>query len=320
MTDEFERIERLKARFLQTNGDVSTHIGDDAAVLRAGSSDQALSVDTAVEGVHFRRSFASMFEIGRRAILTAASDLVAMGASPKASLSALTLPDTIDDALFDELIAGIADGADRSGAHVIGGNLSRGDTLSITTTVIGSVKKRAVLRSLASVGDSIYVTGRPGESALGLNVLLNKLNAEDLRAVRFVDAWRTPDVPFHMAEQLHALATAAIDISDGFIQDLSHICRASNVGARVDLQRLPMSDDFKEASRRLEKDPLHFALHGGEDYQLIFCSKDSNLDLPNVTRIGSVEKETGVRLVDKNGEIAVNDDATGFEHQWPGNR
>ena len=85
-----------------------------------------------------------------------------------------------------------------------------------------------------------------------------------------------------MAEQLHALATAAIDISDGFIQDLSHICRASNVGARVDLQRLPMSDDFKEASRRLEKDPLHFALHGGEDYQLLFCSKDSNLDLPQV--------------------------------------
>ena len=119
-----------------------------------------------------------MFEIGRRAMLTAASDLVAMGASPNASLSALTLPDTIDDALFDELIAGIADGAERSGAHVIGGNLSRGDTLSITTTVIGSVKNRAVLRSLASVGDSIYVTGRPGESALGLNVLLNKLNAE----------------------------------------------------------------------------------------------------------------------------------------------
>ena len=120
MSDEFERIKRLTRLFGRVDWDIHTPIGDDAAVLRPLDEEQAVSVDAMIEDVHFRRNFATMFELGRRSVLTAVSDLVAMGATPRAALTALTMPKDFDDKLFDELVKGIAEGADDTGANVIG--------------------------------------------------------------------------------------------------------------------------------------------------------------------------------------------------------
>lgn len=162
MSDEFSRIARLRERFASSNAATLVGIGDDAAVLRASSSNTVVTVDAAVEGTHFRRSFAPWDVLARRAMVAAASDLAAMGARPRAAVVAMTLPPDIDDAAFDALMEGSAQCADEIGAPIVGGNLSAGRDVTITTTWIGETNDKGLLRSGANVGDVLCVTGPLG--------------------------------------------------------------------------------------------------------------------------------------------------------------
>ena len=193
MRDEFAKIDWLKTRFEldDTPSALEVGIGDDAAVIDFGNRGTIVTVDTQVEGVHFRRDLISCRALGYRAMVAAASDVYAMAGTPSASVIAITLPGTLVDEEFQDLIEGLAEAARKTGARVIGGNLSAGDALSITTTVFGLPLSASVTRAHARPGDSVYVTGSLGSAALGLAILQSG-RTDIAGAERFVERWRRP--------------------------------------------------------------------------------------------------------------------------------
>lgn len=300
--DEFERIAHLRARFAprpELATSLLVGIGDDAAVLAKPDGNLALSVDAAVEGVHFRPEFADWAVLGGRAFVAALSDLAAMGAQPKAAVMGLIVTLTLDDAAFVELIRGYAEAADKYCCPVIGGNIARGTELSITTTVMGVLEGTGLTRAGARAGHDIYVTGTLGAAALGLH-LLETRRPERGRA--FVERWRKPVARIAEGASLARTATAAIDVSDGALQDLGHICDASGVGADLDAATIPMAPGFADLARGLGRDPLELALTGGEDYELIYTLPGGSAPGPG-TRIGRVvDRGSGVVVRDAKGD------------------
>jgi len=298
--DEFERITRLRQRFAGASAHVVLGIGDDAAVLRGGPSDVVISVDSAVEGVHFDRAFGSWRVLAARAFTAAVSDLAAMGATPRAALSSLIVPRELEAGAFDELNAGLADAAARYACPIVGGNLAAGRELSLTTTVIGAVDGPALTRSAARPGDAIYVTGSLGGAALGLHLL--QLSAAET-APAFVERWQKPCARIAEGQRLRAVAHAAIDVSDGALQDLGHICEASGFAAELEVERLPLPDGLRELARELGQDPLALALLGGEDYELIYTLPSTLVDPAAGTRIGRMLDVPGTPvLIDAAGK------------------
>lgn len=280
--DEFQRIARLRAELAGSDASASGSgvllgIGDDAAVLARPAGNLVLSVDAAVEGVHFRAGFADWATLGARALAAALSDLAAMGAQPRAALSALVLPPDFGDDQLAELARGQAQAATRHCCPVVGGNLARGSELSITTTVLGEVAGVGLTRAGARPGDAIYVTGVLGAAALGLALLEPGAGAsegaelrDDAACAAFVARWRAPVPRLVAGLQLVSCASAAIDVSDGLLQDLGHLCEASGVGAVLLADALPQLSGFAALARALGRDPLALMLTGGEDYELVY--------------------------------------------------
>ena len=314
MHDEFEKIEWLKARF-ELDGEpegLVVGIGDDAAVLDFGNRPTIVTVDTQVENAHFRRDLITCRDLGRRAMTAAVSDVWAMGGMPNASVVALTLPASLSEQEFRDLVDGLAGAAHTTGARVIGGNLSQGDFLSVTTTAFGLPIAEAVRRDGARPGDLIYVTGTLGAAALGLAIL--EAGREDLaEAERFVQRWRRPPVNGHAAKTLARVATAAVDVSDGCLQDLQHVCAASGVGATVEAEALPTAPEHEAACEALGLDPVELALAGGEDYELLFTAPASSEAEAVGTKIGKIREGTGVEVVDARG-AALEIGRAGFRH------
>jgi thiamine-monophosphate kinase len=312
MTDEFERIARLRTRF---EGAENTHvlvgIGDDAAVLASGTGNLVLSVDTAAEGVHFERHFAPWSVIGARAFSAALSDLAAMGATPRAALSSLIVPPAFPTAAFNELNVGLAEAARDYACPIIGGNLCAGQQLSLTTTVIGAVEGTGTLRSGARAGDLIYVTGALGSAALGLT-LLQRSAAE--RGPAFVTRWQRPRARIDAGRQLLGIASAMIDISDGALQDLGHICEESGLAAELEAERLPLDPGMRELAVELGLDPFALALLGGEDYELLFTLPAASAPPPLGTCIGRMTDQPGPpRVLAADGRVLTLD-GHGYRH------
>lgn len=304
MKHEFERIAEIARRLARARADVTVPLGDDAAVLAPSVAAQVVTVDVAVEGIHFRRGFASWEEIGRRAFVAAASDLAAMGARARAALSSLILPRDLSDEDLFAIVDGIAAGADEIGAVVAGGNLSAGSEVSITTTVIGeAAPDRVLTRGGAKPGDGVYVSGTIGGAALGLALIDAGRGNDDDPITRFyVEKWRRPVAAIVLGQRLVGHATAAIDVSDGVLQDLEHLAAASRVAIDVYADELPLGRDFAKTAQRVGRDPLELALTGGEDYELLFTAPaDMSVKLLG-TRIGQVSEGSGVRVRDRAGK------------------
>ena len=315
MHDEFAKIDWLKERFEKGTvplPEMSVGIGDDAAVIDFGDRPTTVTVDAQVEDVHFRRDLISCRELGRRAVIAAASDVWAMASTPSGAVVALTLPDAFSDADFRELIEGIAEASELTGARIIGGNLSHGCSLSITTTVFGLPKEKVITRSGARPGDRVYVTGELGAAALGLGIL--QAGATDLEhAESFVARWRRPPLHGPFVQKLARSATSAIDISDGCLQDLQHVCAASGVGAVIQANDLPTAPGYRELCATLGLDPVELALTGGEDYELLFTAPaDAQAAIP-ATPIGEIVKERAVRVLDREGQ-PIQFDRPGYCH------
>lgn len=306
---EFERIARLRAKLASPAPGVLVGIGDDAAVL-AGGDPRALvwTVDAQVEGVHFRRDLATWHDVGWRSFMAAASDLAAMGAAPWGALSALVLPASFDDAMLDALVEGQRRAAEIVGAPIVGGNLARGDAVSITTTLLGRVST-AVLRSGARAGDGLWIAGSVGLAAAGFRALEAKV--QDARIDAAVEAWRLPRARIADGLIMAPVATAAIDVSDGLAQDVAHLARASGVRAAIDQRALlaHSGDALFEAAAALGLDPSELALNGGEDYALIAASPVS---IAGFARIGELREGQGVTLVTPRGEEQLS--PHGFDH------
>ena len=251
-TGEFAFIDAIERIAGEPARNVVVGIGDDAAVVRTGPR-TAISTDTLTEGVHFERDWLAPEALGRRAFRVAVSDLAAMGAGADYVLLSLTLVPSVPLRDACAIVRGLVRDARACQAQLIGGNVSRGRCLGLTVTVVGDAESRAVTRNGARPGHLIAVTGALGDAAAGVELL-----AAGRRRGGLIDAYRRPPLRIDIGRALvrRGLATAMIDVSDGLVQDLGHLCRASGTGARLDLEALPLSAALKRNRGRLRR-------HGG---------------------------------------------------------
>ena len=305
-TGEFELIEAITSG-LPTSPAVRVGPGDDCAVF-AVDGDVAVSTDTMVENVHFRRSWSSPNDVGRKAVAAAVADLEAMGARPVGLLMALTLPAELELAWVNEFSFGVREECANAGVVLLGGDTTRGRDITATATVFGDLQGRApVTRAGARPGDVVAVCGRLGWAAAGLTVLNRGFRSP--RAV--VVAHRIPEPPYGqgvVAQQ--SGASAMIDCSDGLLADLGHIARASGVSIDVATQNLDVAEPQSLVAAAVAGgDPLTFILTGGDDHALLATFAAS--DVPDGWRvIGSVAEGDPAVTVDG----AIWQDVAGWRH------
>ncbi|WP_455852071.1 thiamine-phosphate kinase [Pantoea endophytica] len=317
---EFELIARYFNRVTSSRRDVEKGIGDDCALLNVSEKQTlAISTDTLVAGVHFLRDIHPA-DLGYKAVAVNLSDLAAMGADPAWLTLALTLPEIDEEwvAAFSDSLFELLDYYDM---QLIGGDTTRGP-LSMTLGIHGLVPVgRALKRSGAKPGDWIFVTGTLGDSAAGLSLLQHRHRLNDPAVHEALIKRHLRPMPRVLQGQaLRGLATSAIDISDGLISDLGHVLTASRVGARINLDALPLS-----AALRDHFEPelvLKWALSGGEDYELCFTVPEVNRGALDValghfgvpyTCIGQIAPESeGLSLLENGKPRSV--DVKGFDH------
>jgi thiamine-monophosphate kinase len=277
---ESQLVERI-SRLLPPPPDwLAVGIGDDAAVVAAARNRlEVLTIDAIVEGVHFDRCFTPADAIGHRALAVNLSDLAAMGAEPRLALLSLALPSDFPCADFDAMVAAIAALARRHAMHLVGGNLTRSPgPLMADVMAAGSVKPRqALTRGGARPGDELYVTGSLGAAAAGLEMLKAPAQSEGGSATRpstvCTERYLYPDPRVRMGMLLarNRAATACIDLSDGLGDGVRRLTDASQVGAVIDAAALPIEPDARDWFARRDADPVHAAIAGGDDYELLFA-------------------------------------------------
>lgn len=258
---EFDRIRAIAAAL----GSRARELGNDTALVKLGETTVALSTDVSVEGVHFRREWLSLEEIGWRAAAAALSDLAAAGAEVIGVLGALTIPAAEPISTFVSLMQGVGAAADAVGGKVLGGDLSRGDALALALTVIGTAS-RPVTRTGAAPGDSIWVTGELGGARAALTAFIAGREPDPAARQRF--ARPEPRIAAGRWLAAHG-AKAMLDVSDGLAGDAGHLAAASGVAIRIELEQVPCHASVSaEAVLAGEPEPV-FAAKGGEDYELL---------------------------------------------------
>ncbi|MGH8027384.1 MAG: thiamine-phosphate kinase [Pseudoxanthomonas sp.] len=301
-TAEFDLITRIRARVRQ-RGDVVLGIGDDAALLQVPQGHElVVTADTLNAGVHFPETTAPA-DIGWKALAVNLSDLAAMGARPAWCTLSLSLPQA-DASWIDAFLEGFLALADRHGIGLVGGDTTRGP-LSISVTAMGLVESGGALRrDRAQAGDDVWVTGTLGDAAAALETLL----AGHTVAVPLRERLDRPVPRVDAGLRLSALAHACIDVSDGLLADLAHVCECSGVGAEISLAALPASAQLASAEPAKRR---RWQACGGDDYELCFTASPRDrelilqaLDFTDVsaTRIGRIVAGQGVRAFDADAQ------------------
>ena len=292
-TGEFGLITRIVAQ-LETGAASLLGPGDDAAVVATPDRRVVASTDVLVEGRHFRRDWSSAADIGHRAAAANLADIAAMGATPTALLVALCVPTDLEVAWAEELAGGLSAEASRTGAAVVGGDMSSSPTLTIAVTALGDLAGREpVLRSGAQPGDVVALAGRTGHAAAGYTVLSRGFRTPKL----LVEAYRRPEVEYAAGPTAAGLgATSMIDISDGLLQDLGHIAAASVVGIDLDRAAFEVPGPMRDAASALGVDPYVWLLAGGDDHALAATFPSGTPLPPGWRPVGSVHEGTGVTV------------------------
>jgi len=290
-------------------------IGDDAAVLApTGGAEWILSCDAFLEGVHFLEKVHPPDSVGYKALVRAVSDLVAMGGTPRLFLLTLAIPWRLTGNWLDSFLRGMARAARLLGMRLAGGDTTRSGSVYISVAVLGEAPRgRAVARSGARPGDIIYVSGRLGGARLGLELILNRGGA-GRRLRRLLRPHLYPKIRVELGEWLarRGVPSAMMDISDGLSTDLDRLCRASGVGARLWADKIPQVAIPDRISRRRKMpkfDPLELALHGGEDYELLFTVPPRKVkrlkrapEFRELTPIGEITRNRRMILVGEDGK------------------
>jgi thiamine-monophosphate kinase len=313
MRSEFDFINSLRQRVAASSQSIVTGIGDDAAVFRSSSGKEiVISTDLLVEDIDFRRTTTPPYLLGHKALAVSLSDLAAMGSRPLSSLISIGVPEDVWQSDFiDRFYDGWLDLANRYGVQLIGGDTSRtNECMVIDSIAIGECSAgMAVKRTGASPGDQIFVTGSLGAAAAGLRLIERGANLgdEDLQKLDHVllrQLRPEPRVGWGIVLGEERIASSMIDLSDGLSSDLNHLCAESNVGALIDASLLPIDERVVELCGRRALDPLQLALHGGEDFELLFTVKPGNIarlprrvDGVEIKRIGEVtQANAGVKI------------------------
>ncbi|MEE8562741.1 MAG: thiamine-phosphate kinase [Alphaproteobacteria bacterium] len=321
--DEFDLIAKYLAP-LAAGAPGALGLTDDAAILDV-PADQRLvaAVDTMVAGIHFLGDDPPG-DIARKIIRVNLSDLAAMGARPLGLLLALVLPRDVTGDWMERFAAGLKADSEEFHAPLIGGDTVASDgPLTLSLTALGAVPAGQVLtRGGALAGDAIYVTGTIGDGALGLGIAKGALKGLDQAQENYlVERYRRPRPRLEFGVRLLGHAHAAIDVSDGLIADLGHICTCSGVGARLVAQAVPLSS-AAQAALRLDQGKLADLLTGGDDYELLFTAPPENdaalraiaSDLAvDVTRIGSITDGGGLEVDDGDG-LGLKLENGGYRH------
>jgi thiamine-monophosphate kinase len=298
----------------QAAGSLPLGIGDDAALLAPRTGREwVLSCDQFLDGIHFRAETYPADSIGYKSLARATSDLAAMGAVPRYFLLALALPGARTGAWLDGFLRGMGRAARELKIRLVGGDTTRSENLSISLTVVGEVGRGlAVTRSGAHPGDILCVSGCLGRAALGLALMEARVRASRALAP-MLNPHLYPKIRMHLGTWLarHRLASAMMDVSDGLSTDLARLCEASGVGAHLSAERIPaviIPDAVARALRKRRLDPLQLALHGGEDYELLFSVPRKNLKRlqsapghAEIKAIGEIIRGNKIVLTDSDG-------------------
>ncbi len=290
---EFGLIHRIASALPAPPDHVVVGVGDDVAVLDGLDGSYLLAtIDAQVEGVHFRLETTTAYQLGRKAVAINLSDIAAMGGAPLWALVSLALPSHTEVSFVDELYCGMNEEIRRSGCCIVGGNVSRGHSgILVDICLLGKVAKdRVILRSGAKEGDAVMVTGTLGDSRAGLELLSRTHCAVSVSSEsrnRVLERHLTPRARIEEGQVLAGLqkVSAMLDVSDGFLGDLQHLCDASGVGAQVWVDDMPMSDACREVAAIAGVSPLEWALTGGEDYELLFTLSPEHMN-DTVTALG----------------------------------
>jgi thiamine-monophosphate kinase len=295
-------------------------IGDDAAVWHGDASTQLATVDSLIQDVHFSLNTISWKGLGWKSLAINLSDIAAMGGVPRYALVSLALPGNTEVEDVAALYEGMIELAQRFQVAIVGGDTCKSPVISITVTVLGNIRNAHILsRSTARLGDNVAVTGYLGNAAAGLEMLTNKLQFDPEVTACLRDAFLRP-LPRIAEGQLlikQGVATA-IDVSDGLLSDLRHICQASQVSARVEVDLIPIQSVVRE---NFGERAIKLALAGGEDYELLFTASAGIINRVKkkapcpVTIIGEITagKPGEVSMFDTNNN-PVNLREAGWEH------
>lgn len=314
---EFDLIKYYFQEQMITRRDVTLGIGDDCAIITPIEKQNiAITTDTLVSGVHFPENTPPK-AIGHKAIAVNLSDLAAMGAEPAWVSLALTLPN-VNEQWLQQFSAGVFELCEFCNVQLIGGDTTQGP-LSITVTAQGyTPPEKHITRAGAKPGDWIYVTGNIGDAALGLLAVQGKVTLDTAAKEQAIDKLNYPKPRVLIGQMLRDYASSALDVSDGLLADLAHICEASKVGANVILDAVPLSCVMKTA---LGEKAIEVAINGGDDYELIFTVSETNkvamettlaqIGVP-VTCIGQINHTN--KLTTTMNESPVQIKRSGFEH------
>jgi len=315
---EFGLIAELRKMLGARKEDVILSAGDDAAVFRSPGGDlMAFTADAMVERVHFDPAYVSWHALGYKSLAVNISDLAAMGGCPSSfALVVLGLREDVEIEDIKRLYEGLIQCSEEFSCCIVGGDIVRcPQQLFVSISLAGGLPGGAFLtRSGARPGQSILISGTLGDSALGLKWLLKGGGGENACARKHL--YPQP----RLREGNRALelgATAAIDISDGLVRDLGHICEESGVGARIMVEDIPLSKSAAKTASEVGEDPLKAALWGGEDYELIIVADENNARIMraemNLTLIGEITQGSGVTVIDSSGR-PVQLENTGYDH------
>ncbi|MDQ7038914.1 MAG: thiamine-phosphate kinase, partial [Aquificota bacterium] len=267
--------------------------GDDCAKVKPAGGDLLLTVDILVEGVHFLRRYPPE-TVGWKAVSVNVSDLVGNGGHPKWVLVSLVLPPDLEVSYVERIYMGIKRACDFYGCRVVGGNVSRGEKVILDISAVGE-SSRPVGRGGARPGDVLFVSGTLGDSRAGLELLLmEKKEYEDFEK-RLIERHLRPTARIDYVKHIQKYATASMDISDGLVADAFHLSERSGVRVDIDTRSIPLSRDLRLFCEKHGKDPLEYALFGGEDYQVLFTQPAERWNpFMDMTPVGRISEGSGV--------------------------
>jgi len=324
---EFGLIEKIRRSAIRRSSAVMVGIGDDAAALKVSASSLLLATtDMLIDGVHFDLAYTDFYSLGWKSAAVNLSDIAAMGGIPRFCLTSLGIPSVFSVEQISDFYRGFNNMLRTYRTVLVGGDTcSSQNGLTVSVTVLGEVEKAHVLtRSSAKPGDRVFVTGKLGDSAAGLEILKHGVKGQGASRTtvlkRLIEAHLRPKprVEWGRTIALSRCAHAMIDISDGLSSDLRHICEQSHVGAVIESAKIPLSLSLRKAASYLVNMPLYYAMSGGEDYELLFTAppdkvrKLKSLGIP-LHEIGEITRNRTMMILDHTGK-QTSFRAMGYDH------